>query len=102
LVLGKCFKSKGLDNQTANEKEGGKSGSKQLGKGLVPKCLEKDCNAFRTLHKTKGKTKEQRLDMLSECRPEGCKSAVDLFLWLLEVILPFFVRRIRREGVLTL
>ena len=54
---------------------------------MVPKCLEKDYNAFRALDKTKAKSKEQRLEMLSECRPEGSKSAVDLFLWLVEVIL---------------
>ena len=55
-------------------------------KGLVTKCLEKDANAFRSLlENTKSKSKEYRLTALSECRPEGCSSAVDLFLWLVEV-----------------
>ena len=56
--------------------------------GLVPRCLEKDGAAFKALERTKAKTKEQRLSMLSECRLEGCKSAVDLFLWLVKVIPP--------------
>ena len=54
-------------------------------KGLVPKCLDKDASAFSSLERTKAKGKAARLGLLSECRPEGCSSAVDLFLWLVEV-----------------
>ena len=54
-------------------------------KGLVSKCLDKDAVAFKSLGNTKSKSKEYRLTALSECRPEGCGSAVDLFLWLVEV-----------------
>ena len=92
LVLDKCFSRAELDDQTVKEKKEGKDGLEAVVerpvKGLVPRCLEKDGAAFEALKKTKAKTKEQRLSMLSECRPEGCKSAVDLFLWLVEVIPP--------------
>ena len=57
----------------------------RLLKGLIPKCLEKDGIAFKRLENTKSKTKEYRLSALCECRPEGCGSAVELFLWLIEV-----------------
>ena len=92
LVLDKCYKTADLDDRIVKEKKEGKDGSEAVVertvKGLVPRCLEKDGAAFEALKKTKAKTKEQRLSMLSECRPEGCKSAVDLFLWLVEVIPP--------------
>jgi hypothetical protein len=77
-----------LDDHTVTEEKdkGGQAVQVQRGvKGLVPKCLEKDAVAFKSLCNTKSKTKEHRLGLLCECRPEGCGSAVDLFLWLIEV-----------------
>ncbi len=87
-VLDRCFTSIELDDHTvAEEKE--KAGQavqvERVVKGLVSKCLEKDAIAFKSLGNTKSKSKEYRLTALSECRPEGCGSAVDLFLWLVEV-----------------
>ena len=88
LVLSKCYKANELDDHTiAEEKE--KAGqtvqAERTVKGLVPRCLEKDEVAFSSLSRTKTKPKGARLSLLSECRPEGCSSAVDLFLWLVEV-----------------
>jgi hypothetical protein len=95
FVLNKCYSRAELDDQNVKVKKEGKEGSEAVVertvKGLVPRCLDKDGEAFKALEKTKTKSKEQRLSMLSECRPEGCKSAVDLFLWLVEVINPAIV-----------
>jgi hypothetical protein len=89
FVLNKCYKAPDLDERNEKEKkDGAEAAPPRTVKGLVPRCLDKDGEAFKALEKTKTKSKEQRLSMLSECRPEGCKSAVDLFLWLVKVILP--------------
>jgi hypothetical protein len=92
LVLDKCYSRAELDERNEKEKKESKEGSEAVVertvKGLVPRCLDKAGEAFKALEKTNNKGKKQRLSMLSECRPEGCKSAVDLFLWLVEVILP--------------
>jgi hypothetical protein len=87
-VLDKCFTSIELDDHTVTEekeKAGQAMQVERVVKGLVSKCLDKDAVAFRSLGNTKSKSKEYRLTTLSECRPEGCGSAVDLFLWLVEV-----------------
>ena len=87
-VLDKCFTNVELDDHSVTE-EKEKAGEtvqvERILKGLVPKCLEKDGVAFKALVNTKSKSKEHRLSLLCECRPEGCESAVDLFLWLIEV-----------------
>ena len=88
MVLGKCFKVEELDDHTiteAKERGGQTAQVERVVKGLVPKCLDKDASAFSSLERTKAKGKAARLGLLSECRPEGCSSAVDLFLWLVEV-----------------
>lgn len=87
-VLDKCFTSIELDDHTVTEEKeraGQAVQAERVVKGLVSKCLDKDAIAFRSLGNTKSKSKEYRLTALSECRPEGCDSAVDLFLWLVEV-----------------
>ena len=91
LVLDKCYSRDELGNYSVKEEaaRGGlKAGAKRMAKGLVPKCLGNDGQAFKVLERTASKPKAWRLRVLSECRPEGCKSAVDLFLWLVEVIPP--------------
>ncbi len=89
-VLDKCFTGIELDDHTVTE-EKEKAGQavqvERVVKGLVSKCLEKDEVSFKPLANTKSKSKEYRLSALCECRPEGCSSAVDLFLWLVEVSL---------------
>ena len=90
LVLDKCYTRAELDDRSVKKKEckaGGEVLVERPLKGLVPRCLDRDGAAFKALEKTKAKSKEQRLDMLSECRPAGCESAVDLFLWLVQVTL---------------
>ncbi len=72
-----------------NIKDGQKAQIEKSVKGLVHKCLEKDKAAFEPLHRVKGESKEVRLSLLSECRPASCGSAVDLFLWLVEVNYPW-------------
>ncbi len=67
------------------DKDGQQVQVERPAKGLVSKCLEKDGSAFKPLENTKSKSKEQRLSLLCECRPEGCCNAVDLALWLVEV-----------------
>ena len=93
-VLDKCFTGIELDDHTVTE-EKEKAGQavqvERVVKGLVPKCLEKDGVAFKPLANTKSKTKEYRLSALCDCRPEGCGSAVDLFLWLVEVRRDFVI-----------
>ena len=87
-VLDKCFSSVELDDHSIKEvkdKDGHAVEVERAAKGLVSKCVEKDASAFRSLENTKSKSKEYRLTALCECRPEGCRSAVDLFLWLVEV-----------------
>ena len=87
-VLDKCFKNTELDDYVVTEdkeKSGQTVQVERTIKGLVSKCLEKDAVAFKALEHTRCKTKEYRLNILSECRPERCVSAVDLFLWLVEV-----------------
>jgi hypothetical protein len=87
-VLDKCFTNVELDDHSITEekvKAGEAVQVERILKGLVPKCLEKDGVAFKSLVNTKSKSKEYRLSLLCECRPEGCNSAVDLFLWLIEV-----------------
>ena len=87
-VLDKCFTGIELDDHSVTEEKERAGQAVQVEravKGLVTKCLEKDAVAFRSLGNTKSKSKEYRLTALSECRPEGCSSAVDLFLWLVEV-----------------
>ena len=87
-VLDRCFSDEDLDDHSISE-EKEKGGQVMLVertvKGLVPKCLDKDGEAFKTLQGTEKVSKEQRLSLLCECRPEGCSSAVDLALWLVEV-----------------
>ena len=83
LVLDKCYSRDELDDYTLKD-EAARGGHK-MAKGLVPKCLGKDGQAFKVLERTASKPKAWRLTELSKCRPEGCKSAVDLFLWLVEV-----------------
>ena len=88
LVLGRCFKANELENfkiTEEKEKAGQTVQAERTVKGLVPRCLEKDEVAFSSLSRTKAKPKGARLSLLSECRPEGCSSAVDLLLWLVEV-----------------
>ena len=89
LVLNKCYSRADLFHQIVKEKKEGKDGAEveveRTVKGLVPRCLEKGGAAFEALKRIKGRNKEPRLSTLSECRPEGCKSAADLFLWLVEV-----------------
>ena len=87
-VLDKCFTSVEMDDHIVTEEKdkGGQLVQVERDvKGLVPKCLEKDGAAFKALENTKSKSKEHRLSLLCECRPEGCGSAVDLLLWLVEV-----------------
>jgi hypothetical protein len=89
-VLDKCFNASDLDDQIVTEakeniKDGQKPQLEKSVKGLVHKCLEKNKAAFEPLHRVKGESKEVRLSILSECRPDSCGSAVDLFLWLVEV-----------------
>jgi hypothetical protein len=89
-VLDKCFDTSELDDQTVTEakeniKDGQKTQIEKSVKGLVHKCLEKDKAAFESLNRAKSASKEIRLSILSECRPASCGSAVDLFLWLVEV-----------------
>ena len=87
-VLDKCFTSVEMDDHTVSE-EKDKGGQlvqvERTVKGLVARCLEKDGVAFRALENTKSKSKEHRLSLLSESRPDGCSSAADLLLWLVEV-----------------
>jgi hypothetical protein len=89
-VLDRCFTTSELDNQAVTEaKENVRDEQKpqieKSVKGLIHKCLEKDKSGFEPLNRVKGESKEVRLSVLSECRPSSCRTAVDLFLWLVEV-----------------
>jgi hypothetical protein len=68
-VLAKCFDVKELQ-------------------GAVERCLQLDENAFKSLKETTSRTgKDTRLGILCDCLPKDCHDAVDLFLWLVEVLL---------------
>ena len=97
-VLDKCFKLVELDDHVVKEtkERGGQTVEvERTVKGLVGKCLEKDGAAFKALESVRSKPKEQRLSALVECRPAECRSAVDLLLWLIEVV----SRGVARGGV---
>ena len=51
---------------------------------FVDKCLSGDPQAFKELERTKACTKRERLGRVSYCRPAGCQTAADLFIWLVE------------------
>lgn len=88
MVLHKCFKRPELDDHIVQDE--GDTGDQKLPrtrkvKGLVSRCLDRDDIAFAKLKNTKARPKEFRLKVLSECRPEDCSNAVELFLWLIKV-----------------
>ncbi len=58
---------------------------------VVDKCTEAEKEAFQVLEKTRAKPRAARLRLLSTCRPVGCETVADLFLWLVQVpkISPF-------------
>ena len=92
-VLEKCFSASEIDGRIVTEakeniKDGNKTQIEKLAKGLVHKCIEKDKAAFESLHQVKGESTDICLSALSECRPVSCGSAVDLFIWLVEVKYP--------------
>ena len=49
---------------------------------LVDRCVEADTLAFQQLRNTQSLSKRKKLKILCCCRPAGCQSAADLFLWL--------------------
>ena len=63
----------------------------KMSKGLISKCLEKDPLAFKQLQNSNDLPKGHRISILTQCRPKDCQTAVDLFLWLIEVVLVFLL-----------